>query len=215
MRISGDLIGALDEPAGRMHDPTLTVMGHSMGGLVVRKALERDRPDAWRRDGVALNLLTISAPFAGIGVAEPCGYRTAQWLSLGTVPGICRLITGDNWFEITSASDFIRRPGALLPAVEKFLKVVTDERGSCRRRDANGHCVESDYVFNLAEQYQPALDGSRGLTNVEVGAGRVEIVGDHNSAPRKLITILQEHGMLAPTPPERGAALERLLAELY
>jgi hypothetical protein len=29
------------------------------------------------------------------------------------------------------------------------------------------------------------------------------------------LAILQEQGMLAPTPPERRAALERLLVELY
>jgi hypothetical protein len=50
---------------------------------------------------------------------------------------------------------------------------------------------------------------------VEVDAGHVEIVGDKNVAPRKLLAILQEQEMLAPTPPVRTAALERLLAELY
>jgi hypothetical protein len=50
---------------------------------------------------------------------------------------------------------------------------------------------------------------------VEVDAGHVEIVGDKNRIPRKLLAILQEQEMLAPTPPERRAALERLLVELY
>ena len=50
---------------------------------------------------------------------------------------------------------------------------------------------------------------------VEIGAGHVEIVGYKHVTPRKLLEILQRHGMLAPTPPERRAALDRLLAELY
>ena len=51
--------------------------------------------------------------------------------------------------------------------------------------------------------------------NVEVRAGHVEIVGDKDVAPRKLLAILQQQGMLAATPPARRAALEKLLAELY
>jgi hypothetical protein len=186
-----------------------------MGGLVARKALERNRPDAWQRNDEHLKLLTISAPFAGIGVAKHCGYKAAHWLTLGIVPGICMAITGDNWYEITSASEFIRHPGPLLPTVQRFLKVVTDERDTCRRRDQNGRCATSDYVFSLDEQYQPLVDSTPQLTNVEVDAGHVEIVGDKDVVPRKLLTILQEQKMLAPTPPERQAALERLLTELY
>jgi hypothetical protein len=51
--------------------------------------------------------------------------------------------------------------------------------------------------------------------NVEVEAGHVEIVGDKEVAPRKLLAILQQQGLLAATPPERRAALEQLLAEIY
>ena len=215
VRVSDELVAALDRLAGHLQQPRLTVMGHSMGGLVTRKALERDRPGAWRRADVDLRLLTISAPFAGIGIAETCGYPAVQWLSLGVVPGLCKVITGDNWYEITAASDFIRRPGPLLPTVHKFLKVVTDERDRCRRTDERGRCVVSDYVFSLGEQYQPVVDRLPGLINIEVEAGHVEIVGDKDIVPHKLLAILQQQGLLAATPPERRAALEQLLAELY
>jgi len=53
------------------------------------------------------------------------------------------------------------------------------------------------------------------LIYVEVEAGHVEIVGYKHVAPRKLLSILQQQGMLAPTPPERRVALERLLAKLF
>jgi len=212
---SGELIAALEELSVHMQNHSLSVLGHSMGGLVARKALERSRPNPWARDDVNLKLLTISTPFAGIEVAEHCGYKAAQWLSLGIVAGICRAITGDNWYEITPASEFIRRPGPLLPNVQKFLKIVTDERDTCRHRNENGRCVTGDYVFSLGEQYQPVVDRYPQVVNVQVGAGHVEIVGNSGIVPRKLLTILQEQDMLAPTPPERRAALEHLLTELY
>ena len=212
---SGQLIRALDELSAHQRDRRLTVIGHSMGGLVARKALEAERGGEWRRGGARLRLATVSAPVGGIAVASHCGYRPLHWLSLGVLPGICWAITGDNWYEITSSSNFIRRPGELLPSVQRYLKVVTDERGTCRRRSVDGSCFESDYIFSLEEQYHPAVDRYARLTNVEVGAGHVEIVGYKDVAPRKLLEILQREDMLARTPPERRDALERLLSILY
>ena len=212
---SGQLVTALDELASKMRDHNLTVIGHSMGGLVARKAMENERRDEWRRSEASIKLVTVSAPLAGIQSANTCGKGTLHWLTLGIVPGICWAITGDNWYEITPPSDFIRRPGPLLPSVQQYVKVVTDERDTCRSRDENGTCLKSDYVFSLAEQYNPVIDKYPKLVNVEVDAGHVEIVGHKEVAPRKLLSILQQQGLLAPTPPMRRAALERLLAELY
>ncbi len=213
--IADRLVAALDALAGGMRNNDLTVIGHSMGGLVARKALERDRgAEGWRNDA-RVKLATVSAPLAGIQAASLCGSRVLHWLSLGVVPGTCWIVTGDNWFEITSSSSFIQRPGALHPSVQRYLKIVTDERDACRRKSAEGTCLESDYVFSLAEQYHPIIDSYPQLVNVEVEAGHVEIVGSKEVAPRKLLAILQRQGLLPPTPPERQAALERLLAELY
>jgi hypothetical protein len=211
---AAQLTGALDELAGRLRDKRLTVIGHSMGGLVARKALELGGRGAWRNEA-KITLATVSAPISGIAVSSTCGITALQWLSLGTLPASCWLVTGDNWNEITPYSDFIRRPGPLLASVTRYLKVVTDERGTCRRRGPDGICHESDYIFSLAEQYHPVVDKYPRLTNVEVGAGHVEIVGYKDVAPRKLLEILQREDMLAPTPPERRTALERLLAILY
>ena len=212
---SGQLITALDELASHIRNRNLMVIGHSMGGLVARKAMERDRRGEWQNDDVSIKLATVSAPFAGIEIASHCGIKLLHWLSLGTVPGICWAITGDNWSEITSASNFIRYPEPLLQSVQRYLKIVTDERDTCRRRNKNGSCLESDHVFSVAEQYHPIIDNYKKLINIEVDAGHVEIVGYKHVAPRKLLSILQQQGMLAPTPPERRVALERLLAKLY
>ena len=205
---------ALGELARIVRGQELTVIGHSMGGLVARKAMERgasqDRPDE-----VPVKLVTVSAPVAGINAASGCGSTALRWMSLGVVPLSCWLVTGDNWREIPPGSDFIQHPGALRPSVRRYLKVVTDERDTCRRKEAGGACRESDYIFSLAEQYQPVIDAYPQRVNVEVRAGHVEIVGDKQVAPRKLLAILQEQGMLAMTPIARRAALEKLLAELY
>lgn len=209
------LVKALDTLAGHLRERSVTVIGHSMGGLVARKAMESERADAWRHRDVKASLVTVSAPVAGIAVARPCGERVLQWLSLGIVPAMCWAITGDNWHEIVATSEFIRSPKALASSVGRYVKVVTDERDTCRRRDAAGACLESDFIFTLPEQYHPVVDRYPVVSNVEVKEGHVGIVGYKDAPPRKLLAILQQQGVMAPTPPERRGALERLLAELY
>jgi pimeloyl-ACP methyl ester carboxylesterase len=212
---SGQLISALDELSSNMRDHDLTVIGHSIGGLVARKALESDRRSEWRWNEARINLVTIAAPLGGIQAASLCGSSLLRRLSLGVIPRICRSMIGNGWREITSTSDFIQRPGPLLSSVQRYLKVVTDERDTCRRTNANGTCLESDYVVSLGEQYHPVIDNYPQIVNVEVKAGHVEIVGSKEAAPRKLLAILQQQGLFAPTPPERRVALEQLFAELY
>src|SRR5690349_9930213 len=50
-------VGAL---AGRMRNRDITVIGHSMGGLVARKSMEGEHRTEWERDGVNVNLMTVS-----------------------------------------------------------------------------------------------------------------------------------------------------------
>jgi pimeloyl-ACP methyl ester carboxylesterase len=209
------LITALDKLAKQTNNKNINVIGHSMGGLIARKAMEQERSNLWSQKDLNINLITVSAPLNGIEVANPCGAKWLQWLSLGTVPGICWMISGDNWHELTSHSSFIQQPGPLLSSVQRYLKVVTDEHNTCRYRRKDGSCLVDDFIFSLPEQYHPIIDRYSNLTNVEVKAGHVEIVGHQDVAPRKLLSILQNEGMLAPTPPERKAAFEKLLAELY
>ena len=213
--VAEQLANAVGALAGKMRNRDITVIGHSMGGLVARKAMEGERRTDWERDGVNVNLVTVSAPLSGIAVANTCGYRSLHWASLGTVPLICWAVTGDNWHEITASSDFIRRPGPLLASVRRYVKVVTDERDACRRRDPGGACLESDHIFSLAEQYQPIIDGYPRLANVQVAAGHVGIVGYKGVAPRQLVSILQQQGVLAVTAAGREGALEQLMTALY
>lgn len=190
----------------------ISIIGHSMGGLIARKSLEESRDMLSHKN---LELITISAPLSGIKAANYCGIEPLHWLSAGIVPGICWLITGDNWNEITSSSNFILHPKPLLPSIKRYLKIVTNEKDTCRRKDSGGNCIESDYVFDLSEQYHSKIDAYSNVTGVQVDAGHVEIIGNKDVIPRKLLSILQEYGMLSNTQPDQREDFEKLLADLY
>jgi hypothetical protein len=209
------LARAINELSNITGNQNISIIGHSMGGLISRKALEEDNSESNLLGDKNLDLITISAPVFGIKAANQCGNVALHWLSVGTIPGICWLITGDNWHEISPSANFIKYPEPLLPSVNRYLKVVTNEENTCRQHDSNGRCIEDDYVFNLSEQYHPTIDNYSNITGVEVNAGHVEIIGNKHIIPRKLLVILQEHGMLAHTPENRKEAFEKLLVSLY
>lgn len=206
---------SLDQLTQSTNFKHISILGHSMGGLIARKALELGFDNHFRQSDLKLELITVSAPFAGIAAANHCRHRALHWISLGLVPGVCWLVTGDNWFEVTASSNFIRYPKPLLKSVKRYLKIVTNEENTCRSESIDGKCLESDDIFTLSEQYHAVIDSYTNVIGVQVDAGHVEIVGDQQVAPKKLVSILQEQGMLSTTPPERKAALERLMAELY
>ena len=211
---AGQLDAALSELAKKLDNKHITVIGHSQGALIARKAMSVSKPKAIEGADLQLRLVTVSGPFGGIAAARHCGSPLWKTLSLGLVGPICQLVTGDKWSEITYSSPFIRDPGQLDPRVKDFLKIVTDEGGTCRRM-SNGTCVESDAIFSLAEQRNPVVDRDPRANIVEVKAGHVEIVGNNRVGPAKLIAVLQEHGVIKPTQPERMEKLGQLLTRLF
>lgn len=211
---SADKLAAAISELSKINKQKISIIGHSMGGLVSRKALEANKKE--NHDfNKEIELTTISAPFSGIEAASHCAIEPLHWLTLGIVPGICWLVTGDNWNEITHSSSFINKPKLLTSEVTKYLKIVTNEKNTCRLEGKDGACLESDYVFNLSEQYHDKIDSYPNITGVQVDAGHVEIVGNNRIIPRKLLSILQRYGMLAGTPKEREAEFERLLSKMY
>lgn len=212
---SGQLANAVDTLSQHLDAPKITVIGHSMGGLVARKALIENHPTPLRNAQVDLRLVTVSAPFSGIAAARMCAAPALRIATLGLNDLVCWLISGDNWYEITHASGFIQEPGSLVPQVRSHLKVVTDERGTCRRRDDAGTCIEDDYIFSLDEQRYPLVTNAPRTTDVEVPAGHIEIVGESGVTPRKLIDVFQREGIVRATPPQRQSAFQELLARLY
>ena len=214
-RSAADLRRAVNQLAEQTHSPQITVIGHSQGALIARKSLTplalTPQPQAGQAD---LRLVTISGPFAGIAAAQTCGRTWLYPLTLGLVPATCYLATGAKWADITYSSRFILEPGALVPQVSSYLKIDTDERGSCRREKA-GRCLEADEVFSLGEQRSLLVETDARTRRVEQRAGHVEIVGDKHVSPVKLIAILQNEGVLRPTAPERLPAFSLLLARVY
>jgi pimeloyl-ACP methyl ester carboxylesterase len=153
---SGQLAHAVDTLALHLNTPQITVIGHSMGGLVARKALVADRPEARAHHA--------DRPASGDGLGAVFRHcrgahvrgAALRVATLGLNDLVCWLISGDNWYEITSASDFIQKPGSLAAQVSRHLKVVTDERDSCRRRSDNGRCIEERLHFQPERTAAPA-----------------------------------------------------------
>jgi hypothetical protein len=212
---SKELITAIEELSTILQEPDITVIGHSQGGLVARRALIEDRSDRLAIGDVEIDLATISTPFGGIRAATHCGMKSLAWLSLGLIKPLCHIITGGKYRDIPPNSDFILQPGQLVPSVKRHIKIVTDEVGTCRVYNERGACREDDFVFSIDEQNQNIVDAHEGLFPLLVKAGHVEIVGDANTVPEKLIGILQQQGVLRATPEEETEELARLLADLY
>ena len=212
---SGQLADAVDALAQHLDTPEITVIGHSMGGLVARKAFTENHPHPLQNTQIDLRLVTVSAPFSGIAAARLCAAPALRIATLGLQDLACWLISGDNWYEITSASSFIRHPGSLIPQVRRHLMVVTNELGTCRRRDDAGQCIEDDYIFSVDEQRYSLVTQASRTTDVEVPAGHIEIVGESGVTPHKLIDVFQREGIVRTTPPDRLSAFQALLAQLY
>jgi len=208
------LTQAVQQLAAQSRVPQITVIGHSQGALIARKAMTTSSTAALPQRPVDLRLVTVSGPFSGIDSARTCGKTWLYPLTLGMLPLSCYVATGAKWADITYSSRFIREPGALAPQVASHLKIDTDERGTCRREE-NGRCVEGDDIFSLAEQRQPLVEADGRTRRIEVNAGHVEIVGDKQVAPKKLIAILQTEGVLRPTPAASLPAFGLLLARVY
>jgi len=214
MHSSQQLADAIEELENQLDSPQITVMGHSQGGLIARKALvsERDDPIQSRAQ---LQLVTVSAPLSGIYAARYCAVPFLRIVTLGLHDVACWMISGDKWFEITAASDFIQNPGRLVPPVERYLQVTTDEEGSCRRYNSTGECQQDDFVFTLDEQELPQVNSGTAARKIEVSAGHVEIVGGPGITPDKLIRVLQQEGYIQPTDSSRITQFNSLLSRLY
>jgi len=211
---SAQLNVALDKLAQKMDSKRVTVIGHSQGALIARKSLINERPDPIANQDLSVRLVTVSGPFSGIASANQCGNPVTRIMTLGLIAPLCKIVTGDKWSEITYNSAFILQPGTLHKQVRDYLKIVTDEHGSCRVMEG-GKCIKSDEIFSLEEQRNAIIDHDPIAKIVEVKAGHVEIVGDKRIAPVKLIAVLQQNGIINPTEPERIASLNSLLERLY
>ncbi|MDP2272042.1 MAG: hypothetical protein Q8N23_07455 [Archangium sp.] len=192
----------------------LTILGHSQGGLIARRALQADLPRPLvTREGFSYRLVTVSSPFSGIDSSADCGRPWLHALTLTATIVVCLVVTGNKWTEIPPGSGFMTNPAPMLST--RHLQIITDERATCRVRDATGACKKSDSVFDLHEQYSPLLTSDPRVTTVELKEGHAAVVGENGVPPLLLIETLRAQHVLAAVLPSRGDAFAALLTRLY
>jgi len=207
---------ALSELEERIAPGQITVLGHSQGGLVARRALQADltRP-LHTREGFTYNLVTVSSPLHGIASSADCGQVWLHVISLSITIAVCMAVTGNKWTEIPPGSHFMTNPSPMVDEVTAHLQIVTDERGSCRRFAEDGTCETDDFVFGLEEQNSEVVTADPRVSVVEIQVGHAAAVGENRMPPLLLIEVLQRSGVLAPTTPTLEPEIVALLARLY
>jgi len=196
---ASDLAGALEALDGRT--PALTVLGHSLGGLIARRSLVEAELDHF------VDLVTVATPFAGVASARTCSRGWARAFSFGAVAALCRRFTrGAMWRDFHPGASFILEPGTLGPRVQRHLHVITDERFTCRTRCASGRCAQDDFVFRTTEQ-ETRYVGDPRLEEAPLAAGHGRVVGDRESVPSGLLELLRDYQIL----PEPSVHVARFL----
>lgn len=187
----------------------ILVVGHSLGGLVTRRALSATVFRAGH--GTRYDLVTVSTPLSGIAAAAPCLDQSLSKRTLGLSRVFCRLGVGAKWDQIGPQSPFITAPDALANAVVQHLAVLTDEAGSCRSLRRDGDCRKSDFVFSLDEQ-MPSGERDRRFRTTIIKAGHTAVLGRPDMPPTAIIGVLRsltyrtEHLTTATESPAGGTA---------
>jgi pimeloyl-ACP methyl ester carboxylesterase len=204
------LAEALTFLQGRLDPQELTILGHSQGGLVARRALQADLPHPLQtRPGFTYRLVTVSTPFAGIRSSADCGKTWLHLLSLSVTVAVCLAVTGNKWTEIYPGSPFMRNPAPV--SVTRHLQVQADERDTCRTPGPDGRCRVDDFVFGLDEQASDVIARDAAWDTVTLKAGHAAVVGENGVPPRLLIETLQREGILLPAPLEKQGEVDALL----
>jgi pimeloyl-ACP methyl ester carboxylesterase len=208
------LATALSALQRRLKPQELTILGHSQGGLVARRALQADLPRPLvTQPGFGYRLVTVSSPFSGIASSSDCGKTWLHVVSLSATVVVCLSITGNKWTEIPPGSGFMKNPAALVG--NRHLQIVTDERATCRATRSDGSCAVDDFIFGLDEQYSEVVSAEPGVTTVELKEGHTAIVGENGVPPLLLLETLKAQHVLAQTPRHRESEFAALLTRLY
>jgi hypothetical protein len=59
------------------------------------------------------------------------------------------------------------------------------------------------------------MDVSSKVTNIDIAAGHVEIVGDYRVPPKKLVALLQSNGIMKKNRLDQQDSLSKLLSQFY
>lgn len=155
--------------------PGLTVVAHSQGGLISRKAMTVGRELTLAGD-VPIELVTIASQFPGYGAAN------MTYL----LPKVNIFGVKASHRDLRSWSPFIRDPGALGANV-RHVKVETNERGKKRLED--GRLVDD---CSAPRQPQPQVDADPRLAHkATLELGHVGVLrDDQGRVPAALRAVL-------------------------
>jgi len=169
--------------------PSITVIAHSMGGLVARRAMTVGRPEtlAEPAGGLPIRLVTVASPFGGFSEAN----LTRLWVVriLAAPFGVM-----ESHANLGSRSSFICQPGSLGANVS-HVKAETEEEGKTRL-DWRGR-RERDTVARRRNQRNPIVDADARARVVHIDAGHVGVIEDHREVPQIFWDALEDSGMLA------------------
>lgn len=169
--------------------PSITVIAHSMGGLVARRAMTTGRAQtlAEPAGGLPIRLVTVASPFGGFRVANLARLRLLRILAApfgGSESHAC----------LGSRATFIRQPGSLGANVS-HVKAETEEEGKTRL-DRQGR-RRPDTVARRENQRNSLVDSDARARVVQINAGHVGAIENHREVPRVLWDALADAGMLA------------------
>ncbi len=150
--------GALGAMLDRSPRDEVTVVAHSMGGLVARRALTGGHASNLAERPTAFVLVTVASPLGGFAVAN--GALTDP---LGP----------DSHDDLGTRAAFVRAPGRLADNV-RHIKLETDERRTWRRV---GDSLTADDVVSLRQQRNPVVDADAAERRV-LRAGHVGVLND-------------------------------------
>jgi pimeloyl-ACP methyl ester carboxylesterase len=214
---SRQLAEAIEVLGEHLDHTAITILGHSLGGLVAYHALTNpNTPQRPGLGGLEVNLVTVAAPLNGVAAAGPCGEHGLHIASLGLTAAICRLASGAGWNEIHPKADPIQHPGRLAPQVLTHLQVITDERCGASRQARVGSEASGDFAFELSEQHNPQITADPRWRARRLCSGHSEVIGSLASPPQRLLAaiapvLLAASDTSAPLPTRPEAARSQIV----
>jgi hypothetical protein len=175
--ISNTLARGVCEIAQRIGSDSILVLGHSMGGLIARRAVASVArvPEL---SSVPFRLVTIAAPFGGV--------FSATGSNMMPLPGFG---VRESHRDLSLLSKFIVEPGKL-PAQVRHLKIETDEPASSAKTKDSAE-GGNDVVFTLANQHSKTVDNDSAVDcRVVWKAGHVASINIANRLPESMVQML-------------------------
>jgi hypothetical protein len=162
------LVHALKKQHDSNHKEAITVIAHSMGGLIARKALTEERANS-KENTTKINLVTISTPFAGVKEANGTMFL---WLDLFGIHPSHR--------DLAALSNFVKFPGKLRQNVRHW-KIETAEDVFVL---TNPTVSQKEFVFRLRHQKHPEVDNDKSMMeHIELRSGHVQVLTDNGNLP--------------------------------